>query len=140
LVSPEDPAKINETVRAVWTIFSGAPIPPPMSQSQSYVDNRDVARLMVFAVDRPEKADGERFIAFAGAPNEQAIADILNKHYPDRKLAVGTPGKGYAPDYGFGPEGGIRVDASKAVKATGEQWIGYEKSVLDAAKVFERYL
>ena len=55
-------------------------------------------------------------------------------------MDVGTPGVGYMPDYGFPPGPGIRIDASKAVKASGQGWIGFEKSTLDAAKVFERYL
>jgi hypothetical protein len=80
-------------------------------------------------------------LTIAGAPNEQAIADVLNKHYTNLKLDKGTPGEGYLPDYSYPPEGeGIRIDSSKAVKATGEEWIGFEKSTLDAAKVFERYL
>jgi nucleoside-diphosphate-sugar epimerase len=141
LVPPETPDKISETVIAVWTILSGAPIPPALSPSSSYIDNRDVARLMVWAVDHAYEASGERYITIAGAPNHQAIADVLSKHYTHLKLDKGTPGDGYLPDYASPPKGqGMRVDSSKAVKATGEDWIGFEKSTLDAAKVFERYL
>jgi nucleoside-diphosphate-sugar epimerase len=138
-VLPENPAKISDTIINVWTILSGSPIPPSLG-SNSYVDNRDVGRLMVFAVEHPEKADGERFIAQGGAPSYQAVADILRKHYPNRKIDLGTPGSGYAPGYGFAEDAPVKVDASKAVRATGVDWIGFEQSTLDAAKAFERYL
>jgi hypothetical protein len=95
---------------------------------------------MVFTVDHPEKANGERFIAQAGAPNFQAIADILRKHYPERNIDIGTPGEGYAHDYGFPDEAPVKIDSGKAVRVTGVDWIGFEESTLDAAKSFERYL
>jgi nucleoside-diphosphate-sugar epimerase len=138
-VLPKNPENISATVINVWTILSGSPIPPSLG-SNSYIDNRDVARLMVFAVEHPEKANGERFIAQAGAPTYQAVADILRKHYPNRKIDVGTPGEGYNPDYGFAEDAPVKVDASKAVKFTGVDWIGFEKSTLDAARAFEQYL
>jgi nucleoside-diphosphate-sugar epimerase len=139
LVLPPTPKGISETVSHVYKILSGEPIPPPLP-SNSFVDNRDVARLMLYAVDHPEKADGERFIAQAGAPNYQAAADVLNKAYPEKGLDVGTPGKGYVEGYGFAEDAPVKVDASKAVKATGVDWIGFEQSTLDAAKAFEKYL
>jgi hypothetical protein len=95
---------------------------------------------MVFAVDHPEKADGERFIAQGGAPTYQAVADVLRKHYPKRNIDVGTPGEGYAPDYGFSEDAPYKIDSRKAVKVTGVEWIGFEESTVDAAKSFERYL
>ncbi len=141
LVPPETSDEISETVIAVWTVLSGAPIPPAISPNQSYIDNRDVARVALWAVDHHEEANGERYITIAGRPDPQTIADILNKHSTNPKLDKGTPCKGYLADYSYPAEGkGIRIDSSKAVKATGQGWIGFEKSVLDAAKVFERYL
>jgi nucleoside-diphosphate-sugar epimerase len=141
LVPPEAPDKISETVIAVWTVLSGAPIPPSISPSRSYIDNRDVARVVLWAVDHHKEASGERYITIAVRLDPQAIADILNKHYTSLKLDKGTPGEGYLPDYSYPAEGkGIRIDSSKAVKATWQGWIGFEKSVLDAAKVFECYL
>lgn len=139
LVLPEDPAQINETVRAVYQILSGQELPPPLGGSGAFVDVRDVARMMVWAATNPKEADGQRYITVAGVGGNQAIADILRAHYPGRNIKEGTPGKGYLPGYGF-PKGGIEVDGSKAVRATGQDWIGFEKSVLDAAKEFEKYL
>jgi hypothetical protein len=143
LVLPETPGEngknINETVRDIYQILSGAPIPPGLSPNPSYIDNRDVARLMLFAVEKSSKADGERFIAAAGAFAEQAIADILRKHYPDRKIQKGNPREGYLPDFSY-PEGGNKESGRKAVEFTGVEYLPYEKSVLDAAKTFEIYL
>ncbi|KAH6721156.1 putative NAD dependent epimerase/dehydratase [Leptodontidium sp. MPI-SDFR-AT-0119] len=139
LVLPDDPANINETVRAVWKILSGQAIPPPLGASGSFVDVRDVAELMVFGVEKSHVANGQRYIACAGVGGEQAIADILNEAYPNRELARGEPGKGYLPTFGFAGDG-PKIDATKASQARGKEWIGYKQSVLDAAKAFEHYL
>jgi len=128
-----------ETVKNVWTVLSGKPIPPLLGGNGAFIDVRDVAAMMVFGVVHPEIANRQRYIACSGWANGQAIADILNKHYKDRNIAVGTPGEGYKPGWVF-PEGGISIDSSKAVKATGRQWIPYDKCVLDAAKSFETLL
>ncbi|KAK9331535.1 hypothetical protein V1520DRAFT_390464 [Lipomyces starkeyi] len=106
--------------------------------SGAIVDVRDVARLLVFVVDHPDKTDGERYLAVSGVGTSQAMADILRKHYPERKSIIdeGTPGEGYRPDFDVS----MVVDASKAVKLTGVPWIGYEDSVVAAAKEFEKYL
>lgn len=103
--------------------------------SSSYVDVRDVARLFVWAVQHPDKVDGERYIAYGGGGSEQRIADVLRENYPDRRNTIkeGTPGV-------YPVDGGIRIDAGKAIKATGQAFIKYDQSVLDAAKAFEAYL
>lgn len=120
-------------------MLSGKPIPPPIGRVDTFVDVRDVARLMVFGITHPKIANQQRYIACGGCANGQAIADILNKHYKDRNIALGTPGEGYEPGWGF-KEGEIMIDSSKAVKATGKEWIPYDKCVLDAAKSFEKFL
>jgi hypothetical protein len=84
----------------------------------------------------------------------QAVADILRCEYPEMKnIPVGEPGKGYVgfEDFETGnegcrtlivgyPEGRYRVEASKAVKATGTEWRSLRDSVVDTAKAFETYL
>lgn len=136
LVGPKDPANIPETVRNVWQILSGQEHPPPMNPtSATYVDVRDVARLFVWAVQHPEEVDGERYIAYGEGGSEQRIADVLRENYPDRRNIIkkGTPGM-------YPLDGGIGIDAGKAIKATGQAFIRYDQSVLDAAKAFEAYL
>jgi nucleoside-diphosphate-sugar epimerase len=140
---PENPEDLNMTAKVVWTVFSGQDIPPPLGGSNGAVDVRDVARLILFAVQEKEKADNQRFIAASGVRSEQAVADILRRAYPDRRdiIKEGNPGVGYLPDYSV-PEDGpaARIDSSKAVKLTGSEWISHKQSAIDAAKAFERYL
>ncbi|KUJ19442.1 putative NAD dependent epimerase/dehydratase [Mollisia scopiformis] len=140
-VLPEGPEKIAETVKPVYDILAGKPLPPPMGGSGAFVDVRDVAALMVLAVEKGKEMNGERYIAAAGIGGMQQIADILNEGYPQRKgkIAVGEPGKGYEPGFGF-PKEGSRIDSAKGKGILGREWIGYKECVLDAAKEFERYL
>ncbi|KAE8454301.1 hypothetical protein EG329_005226 [Mollisiaceae sp. DMI_Dod_QoI] len=140
-VLPEDPEKLAETVKPIWDVFSGKPLPPPLGGSGSCVDVRDVAALMVLGVEKGEEMDGERYIATAGIGGPQQIADILNEGRPDRrgKIEVGEPGKGYLPGFGL-PTEGTRIDSAKGKKALGREWINFRESVLDSAKVFEKYL
>jgi hypothetical protein len=96
-----------------------------------------------WAASNPEVADSERYIVGGngnvGVP--QAAADILREAYPDRRSIIkeGTSGKGYLPGYAADPQG-VTVSSSKAIKATGRDWIPYDKMVLDAAKMFEAFL
>ncbi len=96
-----------------------------------------------WAASHPEIAGGERYIVGGngnvGVP--QAAADILRQAYPGRRNVIkeGTPGEGYRPGYAIDPEG-ANVNSSKAITATGQGWIPYDKMVLDAAKLFEGFL
>ena len=142
LVLPEDPSKLPETVAPVYTILSGAPIPPPLG-SGHMVDIRDVARMHVFTALNPELTDGDRYICCSAFAPEQAIADVLHEAYPERsaKMDKGTAGEGYAKGFGYDEDGKIpRLDASRAEDVTGKKWIPYGQTVRDAAKEFERYL
>ncbi len=103
-----------------------------------YVDVRDVSRFVVFAVDHPEKTDGERYIAASACGPPQAMADILRKALPERAAAIdkGTPGDGYLPGYGF-PASGNSYDGSKLVRTTGRDYIPFDKTVLDTVESFK---
>ncbi|KAF2838694.1 NAD(P)-binding protein [Patellaria atrata CBS 101060] len=141
LKAPSSPDKIGETPKPIWYTLTGQEIPPPFGGTSTFVDVRDVSRLMVFAVQYPEITSGERYIACGGLAGEQAQRDILRAQYPDRHhiIKIGEPGKGYRADYRF-PEGVVSIDNSKAVKATGQDWIPYDQSVIDTAKSFEHLL
>lgn len=127
-------------MRATWEILSGdaKAIPDPFG-SGSCVDVRDVARVHIWAMEHPEVANGERYITAYGQGTPQAIADILHEGYPERKekMVVGEPGQGYRKDYQY-EIGGISGD--KVEKATGQRWIRFDQSVLDAAKSLEGWL
>ncbi|KAF4637385.1 hypothetical protein G7Y89_g685 [Cudoniella acicularis] len=117
LVSPENPEHISGTVRHIWTILSGAPIPPTLGGSGSTVDIRDVARLMVFAVKNPKKANGQRYLAVSAAGTNEAIADILREKYPDRASIIKGEPSAVLEEKSFDISGVI--DNSKAVEAMG---------------------
>ena len=132
---------LGETTINIWRGLSGQIIPTMSGGIGQVVDVRDVARIFLFVVDNPEKTTGERFLAVSAFATPQVYYDILNKHYPDRKgiIQVGEPGEGYMPDYSA-PLDGHQTDNSKVPKFTGQDWIPFEQTVLDAAKAFESYL
>ncbi|KAI8955570.1 hypothetical protein F4801DRAFT_528257 [Xylaria longipes] len=143
LYLPSSPEGVAETNSFIWKVFSGEDFPAGPSGYGTHVDVRDVARMTEWASSHPEIAGGERYIVGGngnvGVP--QAAADILRKAYPERRdiIQEGTPGEGYLPGYAADPMG-VRVNSSKAIKATGQGWIPYDKMVIDAAKLFEGFL
>ncbi|KAK6069331.1 NAD dependent epimerase/dehydratase [Seiridium cupressi] len=143
LFLPKSPEKIATTNAFIWQVFSGQYYPAGPTGYGHHVNVRDGARLQVFVVESPEVLNGQRIIvggrtAF-GVP--QAVADILREAYPDRKHIIkeGTPGQDCSPS-GESVAGWADLGSSKAVKATGQDWILYKKMVFDAAKMFERFL
>jgi len=116
----------------VWQVLAGQDAPPPLNVPANYVDVRDVAWLFVWAVQNSEQANGERYIAYGGRGGVHQISQILREHYPERR--------GVIKEFPAGESNGNIVDASKAIKATGQEFIKFEQSVLDAAKAFEIYL
>ncbi|TGJ82431.1 hypothetical protein E0Z10_g6345 [Xylaria hypoxylon] len=143
LYLPSSPEGIVATSSFIWKVFSGQDFPKGPAGYGSHVDVRDVARMTEWAASHPEIASGERYILGGdgniGVP--QAAADVLREAYPDRRNIIkeGTPGEGYRPGYAIDPEG-LNISGSKAIKATGQGWIPYDKLVLDAAKLFEGFL
>ncbi|KAF6811911.1 nad dependent epimerase [Colletotrichum plurivorum] len=142
LILPKDPARLSETAGVPYRVMAGEEVPSVGPGNGTHVDVRDVTRLVTFAVEKPDVVDGQRYIAGGNGnfANVQAYCDLLREAYPDRKGVIkeGTPGKGYLPDYSE-PADARKVDASKAAKATGQGWIPFDKMILDAAKVYERY-
>ncbi|KAJ3556001.1 hypothetical protein NPX13_g10233 [Xylaria arbuscula] len=122
-----------------WKVVSGEEVPGPMMIYGDTVDIRDVARMLLWSAQNPQKADGERFVCSSAVGGGQAIADILRRHMPSLKVQQGQPGQGYSPD--CKPGAGLAgFDSSKAILATGGDWIPYEQSVLDIAQFLQRYL
>jgi nucleoside-diphosphate-sugar epimerase len=143
LVVPSSPDNISATTRIITDVYSGIPIAKSgiPGRSSGYVDIRDVARLVVFAVEHPEKANNERFIAASAYALPQGVADILRKAYPERASIIeeGTPGEGYLADHSF-PRDGHVYDGSKAVRVTGQGYIPWEKTVLDTVEKLKAIL
>ncbi|KXJ93349.1 hypothetical protein Micbo1qcDRAFT_232903 [Microdochium bolleyi] len=120
----------------------------PTAPNDASVDVRDVARVLVWAALNPDKADGERFMCSGATGGAQAVADILDREsqagggsgsVPELKGYVvknkGTPGQWYNPDYSVITDGSVlEFDGSKVTRATGQDYIPFEKSVLDTVK------
>ncbi|KAF9874898.1 hypothetical protein CkaCkLH20_07592 [Colletotrichum karsti] len=142
LILPEDPNKLSDTAIVAYQVMAGQEVPPVGPGNGTHVDVRDVARLITFAVEHKDVADGQRYIAGGNGnvANVQAYCDLLRKAYPDRRdiILEGKPGEGYHQDYSI-IQGSPMVDGSKAIKATGQNWIPFDKTILDAAKAYERY-
>lgn len=107
----------------------------------TYVDVRDVARFVVYAIDQPDKANNERFIAASSYAPPQAHADILRKAYPERADIIdkGTPGEGYTPGTYEFPKHKV-YDGTKAVRFTGQDYIPVEQSVVDTIEKLKSIL
>ncbi|KAK6501351.1 hypothetical protein TWF481_009193 [Arthrobotrys musiformis] len=138
LVVPKDKSKIGETTRTIFDILAKEKEIYPLGAVPTYVHVFDVARLFVWAAENGDKANGERYLALAGRSGDQAIRDVLTKAYPERNIEAGEPGKGYNPDWSF--FGDTLFDITKAVKATGKDWIKLDQMVLDTAKAYEPLL
>ncbi|KAI1415361.1 NAD(P)-binding protein [Hypoxylon sp. FL1857] len=123
----------------LWKLLQGEDVPGSMLLYEGTVDIRDVARVILWSVLNPEKADGERFLCASATGGSQANADILNKHMPSLGVAKGNPGQGYEPGYPS-TSGSIAFDGSKAARVTGQDWIPYETSILDTVKVLAQLL
>lgn len=98
----------------------------------SSVDVRDVARLMLWAARHPQESDGQRYLACAWNTTPEHITEILAENFPQLPLTL-------AETRGAGPlsDGGSPLyNGDKARKATGQDWIELEKSIVDSATYF----
>jgi nucleoside-diphosphate-sugar epimerase len=145
--APSSPSKLNATLLPTYDIFTGGPIPSSFG-SGSFVDVRDVAFVHLWAYEHPDISNGERYIACHGYGPPQAIADILREAYPDRRdiIQVGRPGGGYI-GYEDGvvkdvksPPDRVSVSGKKAESVMGFKTRTFKESLLETAKVMERYL
>ena len=135
---PASPEKLNETLMPIWRIWSGDKTMPSQIGGAGYIDVRDVARMHIWAMEHPEKSDGQRYLVSNGKAPPQAAADLLREHFPERDIIVGTPGQGYTQDYWY-VQGENSLVSSKAYKALGvDRFIPYDKSILDTVEAFEK--
>ncbi|KAG7888248.1 hypothetical protein KL936_003460 [Ogataea polymorpha] len=93
------------------------------------VDVRDVAKFHQLAFEK-ESAVGTRLFVVAGHFTGQTILNILNKHFPNEKLAVGAPEKDNATEL-------IGYDIDNVLESVGGyEFISLEKSIVDAASQY----
>ncbi|KAG6829026.1 hypothetical protein H0H87_012831 [Tephrocybe sp. NHM501043] len=102
----------------------------PTAEISLFVHTYDVADLFVASLTSPE-ADGERIIALGEKSSYAAVADILRKAYPDRKVPPADPN---AAAMAFPGAEVIRFDTSLGAKLLGGKWRSLEDMVLGAAK------
>ncbi|KAK4199521.1 putative oxidoreductase [Triangularia verruculosa] len=132
VVVPESKEKIHGTTKLISDVYSGVELAKAgIPGASSYVDVRDVARVILFGAENPDKVDGERFLLSGYHVPAQAVADILRERYPERNEVIerGEPGKGYEEGYGYPKE--RFLDGSKVVRVTGEGYTPWEKTVVD---------
>lgn len=136
---PPSPTALNETLKPYYSLFTGATATvPPIHGIGSFVDIRDVTAMHVWCVEHAAQCANQRFLVVNGRVTPQAAADVLRKAYPEREcIPVGRPGEGYESGYGW-PEGGMSFCGDKVRRILGREYIGFEQSVVDTAKVFER--
>lgn len=150
------PEKLNETLLPVWNIYSGKCKEegrlPMQIGGAAYIDVRDVAALHVWALENPDQAGGERYLATNGKAPPQAFADCIrdvickNDERVRNRIIVGEPGKGYAlkgqagaeDDYGW-PNYEPTVKSTKAYKALNiDRFRGLEEVLRDTITSFEQ--
>jgi nucleoside-diphosphate-sugar epimerase len=121
-------------VKDIYDILHGGPIPEFSPIRSTFIDVRDVAELVFKAVeqDYETRRARERYLLVGESPiSPQGMADVLRAAFPDRQHEIreGNPGETY-PDMTW------RFDASKAGTLLGRDWIGFQQSVVDSARVF----
>ncbi|KAF1920299.1 hypothetical protein BDU57DRAFT_440157 [Ampelomyces quisqualis] len=143
VIPPATPQQVAGTTLPIYSVFSGSTEPFPPSQIPQVVDVRDVAELILYAIEHPDKTNGERYIASSGVSNAQAFRDILREEFSDevsrKRIAEGEKGKGYSADYQEveDKETAYVVDSRKARKVLERgEWISLKKSVVDTARGF----
>ena len=145
LYVPEPISKLSMRVKDIYDMLHGGAIPEFNPVRSTFVDVRDVATLVLRAVEQDAAASAaaekssnrasrgkNRYLLVGQSPvSPQTMADILRARYPDRVdiIQEGTPGQTY-PDMTW------RFASSKAGELLGREWIGLEKSVVDSAEVF----
>jgi nucleoside-diphosphate-sugar epimerase len=121
-------------VKDVHDILHGGPIPEFSPIRSTFVDVRDVAELVLRAVEKDSQAQSsrERYMLVGESPiSPQKMADVLRASFPDRrdKICEGNPGETYlGMTWTF--------DASKAGTLLGRDWTRFQQSVVESAQIF----
>lgn len=142
-VPPRSPDEISGTTKFIFDVLAGKELPPPerLVGYGAYVDVRDVARLVSFAIGNSKVADRHRYLAVSSWIHPQGVVDVLREAYPDRRHLIqeGTPGEGYTKGFGF-PESAPKFDTETAVQASGKAWTRFEDTILATALAYRNLL
>ncbi|EJU06125.1 NADP-binding protein [Dacryopinax primogenitus] len=120
------PQSLGESVGQAWQILSGAYDPLPPTRFPLFVDVRDLARMEVAALGRPETM-GRRFLAVGGEFSNSQITALVRLQYPSEPRLPRTP-----PTK---PGRHSRVDVINTEAVFGTEWTSLAQSVRDMAEV-----
>lgn len=135
LYMPPRPDLLSPSIRILYdTVVEGKGVLTVRGGGtvMSSVDVRDVARLMLWAAAHSHEADGQRYLACAWDASPRLINKILSENF--RQLSL-PPAEINGPTSSSDGDNPL-YDGDKALKATGQDWIGLDKSILDSAFYF----
>jgi nucleoside-diphosphate-sugar epimerase len=125
LPPPKSPKEVEAASTAKFVIgyYLGTQSYADPLPSSGFIDVADVARAHVLAVEKAEKADGERYIVANFPCSSQRTVDILRRAYPERQkvIAEGQPGQYQEED---------TVNGQKIVRELGLKYTNYEQTLI----------
>ena len=133
---------LSATIRPIWEIFSGSVTAVlPGFDTHGFVDVRDLASIHIWCMEHRGQGSDRRIRASAGSENPQGVIDTLRQAYPERRDVIPWKevGEGHQPDIVLIKEKAF-VNGVQASQAFGLKYTTYKQSILDTAKVLERYL
>lgn len=139
---PATASGLSATLWAIWEILSGSGTSAlPGFGTHGFVDVRDVAKIHMWCMEHLSQSIDKRIRASAGVEHPQGVVNILRQAYPEREdlILQKKAGKGYLPDIGRIRERGF-VNGVQASSMAGIKYIPFKQSILETAKVLERYL
>ncbi|KZT55577.1 NAD(P)-binding protein [Calocera cornea HHB12733] len=128
----ESMAKLNQSCGEIWHLMDGTLKEPPKTNFPVWVDVRDIAKMHVDALSKPQTAN-ERYQAIAGHFSFAQIAYQIAQAHPElARAGLVTPSDNSpCPDH-------YATDSSKAERDFGLGWISFNKCIDDtAAKLLE---
>ncbi|KAK4161254.1 hypothetical protein QBC43DRAFT_324033 [Cladorrhinum sp. PSN259] len=134
---PEPIGSLSMRAKDVYDILNGGEAPPFNTIRGTFVDVRDVAELVFRAVERDLRGEGEvvreRYVVVGGQrASPRRIVEVLKQGLYDKATERMRPIDGErVPESEF-----ARFEVSKARELLGREWVGFEESVLDTARVF----
>jgi len=128
----EEAVKATSTPPYIINFYTGEfQDPNLLMEPSTFVNVQDVGRAHVLAIEKAEKADGERYILDAGPYSMQQVVDTFREAFPERQnvIAKGTPG-----NY---KRGVTKLDGSKATRDLGIKYSDLQKTVIDTINSVE---
>ncbi|GAA5987316.1 hypothetical protein JCM11641_002681 [Rhodosporidiobolus odoratus] len=121
---------LNTSAAAFWGVVDAKEVPP--TPFPVWTDVRDVAKLHVQAATK-DVAAGKRYLCIAGYFNNELLADLARKQFPDQASRIPQPKevKDTTSEH-------YTTDSSLVEKELGIEWIDFETTVKDTlSAIFE---